>query len=1085
MEDRSKKMPPQDRVVFDCKIDLAGLPDETYGVEVLNEKKELMKEVTGDKPLEEHQFRVDYTHGYLYFHPAHNKKTVTIQKYYSRGMLYFPASRVYSIDEHGRIDINNTLQDYIDSIKTWIFQGEYQAGKSYTANNSVYSDGSIYIAKQDVPTNKIPKKNPVYWQPMSSGFLYRGEYDSSEVYYPREIVAYKKGYYACLQETGGSAPDSGTAWQEIVSVDSIYEAWQGTDGNGGLKQEIAKTLERVENTRDAIVQEWEGTENSEGLKQQLEDMLNGIVIEDNLTSTSTTSSLSARQGKVLNDTKADKQTEHGGFAGGEGAKAADGGAVGLGANTDGRGGFAGGAGAFAEHGGSVGMETKTGDGFAGGYQAKTVDADSNAIDAIQLGTGTNSTEKTLQVYDKQLLDAEGHIPDDRMPQLADKQTEWIVATAGTGTAYTATLDPAPESLYIGMQITIIPHVSSSSSSATLNVNGIGAKYFRQRGRTTGTLYSPSVYSFLAAGKPTTLIYDGTYWVMTEYSRANWNDIKDKPETILSAENIIAGDNVTVTTNGNDVTISASGGGSDVNVVDNLISTSTTSALSANQGKILDEKKADKQTIGGGFIAGVGANTDSSIEWSSGGAIGKSAYAENGGAVGKNAHTSAGGAIGTNAQADNGGAVGEDAKVIANGGAVGYDTSTCGGGAVGSSAHSGYGFAGGYFANTEEGGAAGNSAISDGGGAVGWNAETSDGFAGGIDAVTKDSNGNRIDAIQLGTGTNSTPKSLQVYDYQLMDAEGNIPAERLTNAKGGGLLPQLIVSVSLDSSVVLSNGITTLRLNTVSGIAIFNIPNYGTWTATATVNEQAANEFYETIVSDFVMVDSVKQYALNLTFLPISLEETSWVNVAKASTNGIANELWEIGDEKEISVSGETLTLVIVGFDHDDLTSGGKAGITFGLKNLMADKRQINSNRTNSGGFTGSVIYTWLQNTLLPSLPYELQSVIKTVNKMTATGSSSGTVTDVSMKLFLFSTREITGGSGWDLKENEGNQYNYFATAANRKKFLANGTGEESGWWTRTSRVAVNPHWWYLDSSTASIKYLSANETTGICFGFCI
>ncbi|MCI9627540.1 MAG: hypothetical protein HFI90_12300, partial [Clostridia bacterium] len=90
MEDRSKKMPPQDRVVFDCKIDLAGLPDETYGVEVLNEKKELMKEVTGDKPLEEHQFRVDYTHGYLYFHPVHNKKTVTIQKYYSRGMLYFP-----------------------------------------------------------------------------------------------------------------------------------------------------------------------------------------------------------------------------------------------------------------------------------------------------------------------------------------------------------------------------------------------------------------------------------------------------------------------------------------------------------------------------------------------------------------------------------------------------------------------------------------------------------------------------------------------------------------------------------------------------------------------------------------------------------------------------------------------------------------------------------------------------------------------------------------------------------------------------------------------------------------------------------
>lgn len=83
--------------------------------------------------------------------------------------------------------------------------------------------------------------------------------------------------------------------------------------------------------------------------------------------------------------------------------------------------------------------------------------------------------------------------------------------------------------------------------------------------------------------------------MTEYSRANWNDIKDKPESILSAENIIAGDNVTVTTNGNDVTISASGGENDVNVVDNLTSTSTTSALSANQGKVLDEKRRTMST----------------------------------------------------------------------------------------------------------------------------------------------------------------------------------------------------------------------------------------------------------------------------------------------------------------------------------------------------------------------------------------------------------------------------------------------------------------------------------------------------------
>lgn len=36
----------------------------------------------------------------------------------------------------------------------------------------------------------------------------------------------------------------------------------------------------------------------------------------------------------------------------------------------------------------------------------------------------------------------------------------------------------------------------------------------------------------------------------------------------------------------------------------------------------------------------------------------------------------------------------------------------------------------------------------------------------------------INAIQLGAGTNITPRTLQVYDYQLLDANGKIPNERL-------------------------------------------------------------------------------------------------------------------------------------------------------------------------------------------------------------------------------------------------------------------------------------------------------------------
>ena len=96
-----------------------------------------------------------------------------------------------------------------------------------------------------------------------------------------------------------------------------------------------------------------------------------------------------------------------------------------------------------------------------------------------------------------------------------------------------------------------------------------------------------------------------------------------------------------------------------------------------------------------------------------------------------------------------------------------------------------GFAGGIIASTTTGGAVGRSAGSETGGAVGQGAKTSHGFAGGYNAKTQTPSSVAIDAIQLGTGTNPTPKTLQIYDYRLMDADGNIPLARIS-----GVLPNI-------------------------------------------------------------------------------------------------------------------------------------------------------------------------------------------------------------------------------------------------------------------------------------------------------
>ena len=186
-------------------------------------------------------------------------------------------------------------------------------------------------------------------------------------------------------------------------------------------------------------------------------------------------------------------------------------------------------------------------------------------------------------------------------------------------------------------------------------------------------------------------------------------------------------------------------------------------------------------VGANAKAGAGFAGGSGTEAADGGAIGFGANTQSGGSAGHGAQSGAGGAVGEDAEATGGFAGGQQAKSnLGQGAAVGYYAQTSMGGAVGANAYSTSGGAVGQQAVTASGGAAGDSAAAGGGGAVGAYAKTGEGFAGGANAKAVDSNNNGIDAIQLGTGTNSTPKTLQVYSYQLLDEEGKIPNARLND-----------------------------------------------------------------------------------------------------------------------------------------------------------------------------------------------------------------------------------------------------------------------------------------------------------------
>lgn len=98
-----------------------------------------------------------------------------------------------------------------------------------------------------------------------------------------------------------------------------------------------------------------------------------------------------------------------------------------------------------------------------------------------------------------------------------------VTTAGDGAAYTATVSGIT-ALNTGASFIMIPHTNSTTTTPTLNVNGLGAKGLRMRGSTaTGTSVTAAITAWLASGRPVQVTYNGIYWV-TEVTRPAASDL---------------------------------------------------------------------------------------------------------------------------------------------------------------------------------------------------------------------------------------------------------------------------------------------------------------------------------------------------------------------------------------------------------------------------------------------------------------------------------------------------------------------------------------------------------------------------------
>lgn len=169
-------------------------------------------------------FKVDYSMGVIDFSTTLNGNTISC-KYSGVKVFYFPSARIWTKLSSDERTVESTFQDFIDSINTYQFIGDYDNSISYVSNQQVFYNGSTYIAIQD--TNGHLPTDENYWRLLTTGFNNRGVYSVSASYYKNDIVSYNYNLYVCIQNTvAGILPTNTNYFELMISLSDLNTSLQ-------------------------------------------------------------------------------------------------------------------------------------------------------------------------------------------------------------------------------------------------------------------------------------------------------------------------------------------------------------------------------------------------------------------------------------------------------------------------------------------------------------------------------------------------------------------------------------------------------------------------------------------------------------------------------------------------------------------------------------------------------------------------------------------------------------------------------------------------------------------------------------------
>ena len=243
---------------------------------------------------------------------------------------------------------------------------------------------------------------------------------------------------------------------------------------------------------------------------------------------------------------------------------------------------------------------------------------------------------------------------------------------------------------------------------------------------------------------------------------------------------------------------------------------------------------------------------------------------------------------------------------------------------------------------------------------------------------------------------------------------------------------------------------------------------------------------ETKTADAVIGDTVKTKPEGGSSVPapVSFADDSWATIKSAVQSGTYP--YQVADTKTIDM-GELGTHTVRVANTSECTNGETSETACGFVVEFADiitDYAMNSTATNVGGWPASEMRTYLNSTILNSLPSDLQSVIIDTTVVSSHGLTSGEANFTSTdKLYLLSSKEVwNGGTGYDTAESETRQLDYYANLGVIKDNYSGAIKQNSYWWLRSAAAHCTDYFFFVNND-GNWNYVRANNARGVSPAF--